>query len=214
MPETSAIASAFSDPNGIASVASPSYYSNPAGIYQQQTQSDNQPSTSLLKTKKKKKPLKSESSLKKSKAEKVPKPENLPKTQKPQKLEKVSKTSKKNAKALEKIVEPAKPTRVLSRARKVVNYSEDKSRSPTPGQHAKSNPTKIAPNPVENELLTPLNFERKDFFQNDEAKDMEKIVDDGNVSEDLPSKLPVGDHPPIVLRISKVSMIKYSLKTK
>lgn len=215
MPETNAIPLAYPDPNGIASVASPSYYSNPAGIYQQQTQSTYQTSTQA-KTKKKKESLKLESSSKKLKAEKVPKPENLSRPPKPQKLDKVPKTPKKNAKALEKILEPAKPTRVLSRTRKVVNYSEDKSRSPTPGQNAEANPIEVAPNLVANELVSsPIqNCERNHFFSNEEPNDMEKVVDDGNVSEDSPSKLPIGDHPPIVLRISKVSMIKFILKTK
>lgn len=208
MPETNVV---YPDPNGITSVASPSYYSNPAGIYQQQTQSTYQASTPPAKTKKKKEPIKLESSSKKSKTEKLPKPESLPRPQKPQKLEKVPKTSKKHAKALEKIVEPSKPTRVLSRARRVVNYSEDKSRSPTPGQHAKANPTGVALNPIVNELTSsPIqNCEQTHLSQHEEPNDMKRVADDGNVSEDSPSKIPIGDHPPIVLRISKVSPIKF-----
>lgn len=210
--------SAYLDPNGIDSVASPSYYSNPAGSYQQETQSSYQTSTPPAKAKKKKKPLKPESS-KKSKADNISKPENLPKPPKPLKLEKVPRNPKKNAKALEKIVEPTKPTRVLSRARKVVNYSEDKSRSPTPGHHAKAkaktNPIEVALNPVDELVTSPIqNCESNDFIQNEEARDMEKVVDDGSISEDTPSKLPIGDHPPIVLRISKVCMVNFLLKMK
>lgn len=207
MPDSNA---AFSDPNVTAAIASPSYYTNSAGIYQQ-TQSGNYTNTSPVKAKKKKeKPAKVENT-KKPKVEKAPKPE---KPLKLPKVEKVPKSTKKNSKSIERAVEPPKkPTRVLSRARKIVNYSEEKSRSPTPSSRTVvANSEVITEQEKPNELVTsPIqNFEQPIEFYNSDNQNTLKFNNDEqfhNLPDESPSKnLLVGDHPPIVLRISKVSI--------
>lgn len=147
VPDANTIVAALSDSQMAAAVmGSPSsYYSSPVAAYQQQQlqlQQQQQQQSNPGKPKRKKKvgdspkKLKSEKAPKTEKppkAEKLPKLEKLPKVEKaakPPKPEKLPKATKKKSKTNVKIVEALKPTRVLSRTRKVVNYSEDQSRSP------------------------------------------------------------------------------------
>lgn len=222
-PDPNLIA-ALSDPQVVASMTSPSYYgtgvipyqSQPANFYQSEAAAATMPAAAEQKSRKRK--GKSDDTPKKPKAEKAPKPpkppkpikvkpEKAPKVEKPPKPEKVPKAvTKKKAKAAEKIAEAPRPTRVLSRARKVVNYSEDKSRSPPPSLarattsyaddvHAAA-PTAVDVNSLANES-----------YESNEQNAMDAVVGyDGqlNDSGSSPSKN-VAVPPPIVLRISKVS---------
>lgn len=109
---------------------------------------------------------------------KKPKAMKATKVEKEPPVEKSPKVKKKNSKV--ENVDQVKPTRVLSRARKTVDYAERNSRSPSPKSRAALavQPTEIAsPNHVE----------------------MSREIDSS------PSKNSNTEHPPIVLRISKVS---------
>ena len=93
---------------------------------------------------------------------------------------------KKPAKVKEKIKkkEAEKPTRLLSRSRKAVNYSENLSRTPSPV------------------------FEPSTSFTSSVLRSPSGTHDTNSI-EDLEttnSHKPVTDHPPIVLRISKVNL--------
>lgn len=215
MPDSSAFVGAYSDPNATTAIASPSYYMSSASAYQHQSQAFAGANSSSVKTKKKKEKLsKSETSSKKPKAEKAPRPEKPPKPQKP---EKVPKNTKKSLKTVEKLVRPPKPTRVLSRARKIVNYSEEKSRSPTPSSQTKAarNETTPETDAVEVAAIIPVpssekpNPNQNEFFETNNENTLKYSNDEQfqNSPSGSPSKNPLGDHPPIVLRISKVGII-------
>lgn len=211
-PDPSLLA-AFSDPQVVASMTSPSYYGNVSLPYQAQPMQfyHSEPGVAEPKASGKRKG-KSDDTSKKPKAEKAPKPPKPPKVakvkmEKPPKPEKVPKpVSKKKAKAPEKVVVDApKPTRILSRARKVVNYSEERSRSPPASTnratvlhaddtHTENNEAQLANNSYEPNAQNDLNAG---------GYDGQTL----NESGDSPSKNQAG--PPIVLRISKVSVIKY-----
>lgn len=232
VPDANAIVAALSDSQiGSGVIGSPpSYYSSPGAVHQLHQQAYQQHTVAFPeKTKRKKSVTKSGETPRKAKAEKPPKPEKPPKVEKPPKpekppkvekpakpakAEKLPKATKKKAKAPEKSLEPPKPTRVLSRTRKVVNYSEDQSRSPPRNaqtNHSKSEPiqepvtndsvlssmpaTEIANNNLN--TLTEQNLPQSSQSYNDEQY---------AAAGDSPSKSAVPGPPPIVLRISKVSI--------
>lgn len=205
---------AFSDPQVVASMTSPSYYGNVGLPYQAQPMQfyHSEPAAEPKASGKRK--VKSDDTSKKPKAEKTPKPPKLPKPpkvakvkmEKPPKPEKVPKTvSKKKAKAAEKVVDAPKPTRVLSRARKVVNYSEDRSRSP-PASTKRA--TALQADDIQTENIE-ANALANNSYEANAQHDLNAAGYDGqtlNDSGDSPSKNQAG--PPIVLRISKVSLKK------
>lgn len=86
-----------------------------------------------------------------------------------------------------------KPTRVLSRTRKAVNYLEDRSCSPTPNYAAVIEARGGLTIPVSDEVNPASTIN---------AKSIENIAVSDAVDD---SKNAAHDHPPIVLRISKVS---------
>lgn len=201
------LVNALSDP-----IASPSYYTNSSNPYQQQQIQSPFYDQVPVKTKKRKTKTTDEST-KKSKTEKQPKQEKQPKAvkvekiakiEKPLKVEKVPKISKKKAKAIEKNAETPKPTRVLSRARKVVNYSEDKSRSPSPSSKAKASLS------LANDSITSPN-QIQESCNSNEVNVQNVSFDDQilNQSGASPSKHNAAG-PPIVLRISKVRKIQFN----
>lgn len=228
VPDANAIVAALSDSQMAAAVmGSPSnvasYYSSPNAIHQQQQlQYQQQQSVSYPeKTRRKKKG----ESMKKVKAEKPPKPEKPqkiekpPKAEKPPKVEKpakppkpekLPKATKKKSKASEKAVETPKPTRVLSRTRKVVNYSEDQSRSPPRNSQAQIRNDEPQINEQSSNDLVTSSVHGATEVTNNLYNSTEQIQsqpsqpyhDDQFHPGDSPSK-----HcgPPIVLRISKVS---------
>lgn len=152
-----------------------------------------------------------------AKAEKAEKATvKVEKQPRPEKKVKVKKRTKAEEKST-KVVPEVKPTRVLSRARKAVNYSEEKSRSPSP------KPEVIAePPPLPLPLLLPLplpqpsvqnDLETSPIHQPQFNNDGEPITPiesqainhfKGSASPPSTSKNLPTDHPPIVLRISKV----------
>lgn len=145
----------------------------------------------------------------KPKAIKMPKPEKVIEV----KPEKPSKKKKKPTKSEEKgikQIEQTKPTRVLSRARKAVDYAEQNSRSPTP--KTKSNQLNDATTTTTTAAATttsdttPLTHYPMQFIENspqNEFQDNQNII-----ASSSPSKNSATEHPPIVLRISKVSLYK------
>lgn len=114
---------------------------------------------------------------------------------------KVKAIKKKPAKESKPVKPPEQPTRILGRARKTINYSEDKSRSPTPvrSRPAAANftepivPAAAAPFPSE---LQSINAGNANI---DEIR--------SQFTPGSPSKN--ADHPPIVLRISKVCLMVF-----
>lgn len=122
------------------------------------------------------------------------------------KVEKVKVVKVKAVKKKEKIDTkpvkvPEQPTRVLGRARKTINYSEDRSRSPTP---VRTRPVAVdfadpivASIPVQHEPQSETDVSGNSGVE--EPKDLQQKV---LFSPESPSKN--AEHPPIVLRISKV----------
>lgn len=163
----------------------------------------------VKKTKTEKQP-KVEKPPKPTKPPKQPKAEKPPKAEKVPKPEKVPKVSKKKTKAIEKVNEAPKPTRILSRARKTVNYSEDKSRSPSPKRNISYGEPSVVS--ATNDLITspirPQEFSN-DFNSSTERKTQRLSHDEylGSGAGESPSKITAYEHPPIVLRISKVSVV-------
>lgn len=130
-------------------------------------------------------PNKVSAKVKKEQRKKEEKPKQKP--EKPEKPEKPAKAPKKKAKNEEKTAKKEKPTRVLSRTRKAINYSEDKSRSASP-VHVPPTEAAQSSQPV--------------------ASEPPPILDEAATNPSAsPSKNLIGDHPPIVLRISKVSVV-------
>lgn len=107
------------------------------------------------------------------------------KAEKPVKAKKVKKPKDETKLSVEK------PTRVLSRTRKAVNYLEDRSCSPTPNYAAVIEARGALANRVSDEVNPATNPKSSDNTAASDAAD-----DTKNVTH---------DHPPIVLRISKVS---------
>lgn len=158
---------------------------------------------------------------KKRKAEKAapitPKPEKVAKAEKPPRPEKVAKV-KKRTKAEDKPAKPVpdvKPTRILSRTRKAVNYSEDKSRSPSP----KSSGVVAAPSLPVHVPSAPCDLETSPIHQaqfNSDGEPFTPIESQAvNPLYAVASSPSIGknvavDHPPIVLRISKVNMNEFA----
>lgn len=190
MPDTDIAIAALADPHA-AAIATPS---NVTKLYA--NAAPNNVGTSSANTK----------LIQKQKFQKLVKPE------KQIKPEKASKALKKKSKIIEKaskVVEPPKPkpTRILSRTRKTVNYSEEKSRSPSPKPHASAAPQiiNISPNQqpsaniIECENNIPLESQSK------------HLTSDTNPIVASPTKNLAIEHPPIVLRISKVSTIFHLL---
>lgn len=93
-----------------------------------------------------------------------------------------------------------KPTRVLSRTRKAVNYMEDRSCSPTPNYTAAIEARAGLANRVSDEMDQSTEMKIND---NVSATTSEAVHAADDV--DMTSKNVTHDHPPIVLRISKVS---------
>lgn len=156
---------------------------------------------------KKTKSVKAEKTEKAEKAEKNEKAEKAEKVEKPPRPEKKVKV-KKRTKAEEnptKVVPEVKPTRVLSRTRKAVNYSEDKSRSPSPKRQAITvPPTPLTLPSAQNDLETsPIHQPQ---FNSDSEPIESQAINQLKAATSPPStsKNLTSDHPPIVLRISKV----------
>lgn len=116
------------------------------------------------------------------------------KAEKPVKPKKVKKQKDETKLTVEK------PTRVLSRTRKAVNYLEDRSRSPTPN-YAAANAAGVAG----------LSNRLSDEADPSTAVDVKSLSTENTsaTNDAIPtgddSKNVTHDHPPIVLRISKVS---------
>lgn len=170
-----------------------------------------QPTTSKIKIKINKK--NANGATRKTKTEKTvaAKVEKVPKAEKQPILEKKAKV-KKRTKAEEKpmkVGSEVKPTRILSRTRKTVNYMEDKSRSPSPKRPAIAAPEQF-PQPLppaqcdletspihqpkfsgDGEPLAPIESQPIDYLKT-------------AASPPSTSKISPNEHPPIVLRISKV----------
>lgn len=220
VPDANAIVAALSDSQVAASVmGSPSnvasYYSSPVAIHQQQQHELHlqQQSNPYPEKPKRKKAVKGDSPKKlkadkPTKVEKPPKVEKVAKPSKPPKPEKLPKVSKKKSKANEKIIDAPKPTRVLSRTRRVVNYSEDQSRSPPRNSQAKISANESSAEHHNNDVVSSSIHAPEvtnNFYNPSEqhvTQQSQPYQDDLNHPGDSPSK-----HcgPPIVLRISKVS---------
>lgn len=111
------------------------------------------------------------------------------KTVKPKKVKKQKDETKLSAE---------KPTRVLSRTRKAVNYIEDRSRSPTPGGATFANRVT-----EEMDELNTSDLKSSAAETVPAVNDVIPTVDDS----DMASKNVTHEHPPIVLRISKVRSV-------
>lgn len=194
------------------------FYSNqqqhPQYYQQQQPQSVAYPEKT-----RRKRSTKTGESPKKSKPEKPPKPPKPPKPEKPPKVEKPAKPPKvekppkvtKKKGKVEKPSDTPKPTRVLSRTRKVVNYSEDQSRSPPRNAQTRQEPpsTETYANDVVTSSMPGAEIANDNFYNSAEQNqpsyhDEQQLPHPG----DSPSK---NAGPPIVLRISKVSNHFHSL---
>lgn len=236
VPDANAVVAALSDSQLAAAVmGSPSlYYSNPVAAYQQQQQQlqlqqqqqpypdkpkrkkksvDSPKKTKAEKPPKAEKPLKAEKPPKVEKPPKAEKPPKVEKALKPPKPEKLPKASKKKSKANEKMTETPKPTRVLSRTRKVVNYSEDQSRSPPRNaqtqQITRDEPI-VEQYTATNDLVT-SSIHGADVANNFYNSTEQNLPQPSQPYHDE-QQLQPGDSPskhcgpPIVLRISKVSI--------
>lgn len=92
-----------------------------------------------------------------------------------------------------------KPTRVLSRTRKAVNYMEDRSRSPTPNYAGMIDDGTAAAASVANRVSEEVNQTN--------AADLKSSANEiASATGDVMLNI-THDHPPIVLRISKVREI-------
>lgn len=133
------------------------------------------------------------------------KPEKVEKQPRPEKKAKVKKRTKAEEKP-NKVVAEVKPTRILSRTRKAVNYSEDKSRSPSPKRTAIAvdAPLPVLLQSAQSDLETsPIH--QAQFNSNGEPfTPIESQIINVIASPPSTSKNLVNEHPPIVLRISKV----------
>lgn len=135
-----------------------------------------------------------------------------PPAAKPAKVPKPPKVKKPPKPVKEKPVKPAKPvvepTRKLSRVRKAVNYSENRSRSPSPKR----------PATIEEEMPPVLMAESSQVVTEDnsmfsetasmapESESIEpSISEEDTVADSSAEVADDKEHPPIVLRISKVS---------
>lgn len=180
-----------------------------------------QPTTSKIKIKINKK--NANGTTRKTKTEKVvTKVEKVPKAEKQPILEKKAKV-KKRTKADEKpikVVPEVKPTRVLSRTRKTVNYMEDRSRSPSPKRQAIPAPEQFPQPPLP---PAQCDLETSPIHQPQFNSDGEPLapietqaIDHLKAAASPPStsKILPSEHPPIVLRISKVFIIKIKFKSK
>lgn len=219
MPDTDTANAILTDPQTTASAlqSNVSYYTNTAAALA--TDSVPQQATKLS-IKINKKRLKADESQRKGKAEKLPKAEKptksvkVPKAPKAEKVSKVEKPLKvekppkpeKPAKISKKKVKNdanlPKPTRVLSRTRKTVNYSEAKSRSPSPSTKAAA--------PAVASIQSPVQVSQQ--YNNNEYDTTEQLESQAEQPLIASPKNPAAEHPPIVLRISKVSAKKQSHK--
>lgn len=112
------------------------------------------------------------------------------KTVKPKKVKKQKEESK---------LSVEKPTRVLSRTRKAVNYMEDRSRSPTPNYAGAIAGGAGLSNRITDEV-DQSNVADLKSLSNENASTANDVNPAGDDSRNV-----THDHPPIVLRISKVS---------
>lgn len=94
-----------------------------------------------------------------------------------------------------------KPTRFLSRTRKAVNYMEDRSRSPTPSYAAVIAGAPGLANRIE--VMDQTNAAEAKISADEDAPAASDAIPDVD-DLDMASKNVIHDHPPIVLRISKV----------
>lgn len=143
-----------------------------------------------------------------AKVEKVPKPEKQPILEKKAKVKKRAKPEEKPI----KVVPEVKPTRILSRTRKTVNYMEDKSRSPSPKRQAIDAPEQFPqpPPPPQCDLETsPIHQPQFNSDGEPLAAIEPQAIDYLKAAASPPStsKTLPSEHPPIVLRISKVIII-------
>lgn len=147
-------------------------------------------------TKSSKKQSKKGESTKKVRTPKPPKvqPELAAKPEKLPKKKKKPKTDEKPVKQIEQ----KKPTRVLSRTRKNVDYAERSSRSPSP-----TSKLRIQSAAAPSSSAFPQ-CPQMPTFSGDAPQPFDQQHDQHGVASS-PSKSMAGDHPPIVLRISKVS---------
>lgn len=158
-----------------------------------------------------------EGTTRKTKAEKaaakvekaVAKAEKVEKQPRPEKKAKVKKRAQKVEEKPAKVVPEIKPTRVLSRTRKTVNYSEDKSRSPSPKRQVLAVPTELPPPlPSAQSDLETSPIHQPQFnsdgepFMPIESHAINHLI--AAASPPSTSKSLATEHPPIVLRISKV----------
>lgn len=142
-------------------------------------------------------------------AAKAEKPEKVEKQPRPEKKTKVKKRAPKVEEKPAKVVPEVKPTRVLSRTRKAVNYSEDKSRSPSPKRLEVAGPTVLPPPlpSVQNDLETSPIHQAHFNSDGEPFMPIESHAINHLMTAASPpstSKTLATDHPPIVLRISKV----------
>lgn len=173
-----------------------------------------QPHSSTSKTSTKSNKKNADGATRKTKAEKAAtkaeKAEKVEKPAQPEKKAKVKKRSKAEEKPI-KVVPEVKPTRVLSRTRKAVNYSEDKSRSPTPTRQTIAAPVP-PPLPLAHSDLETSPIHQPQF--NSDGEPFTPIESQAiqhlkvGASPPSSSKTLATDHPPIVLRISKVIFAK------
>lgn len=161
------------------------------------------------------------SPLPKVKADKI-KTEKV-KPEKP-KTKKANKSKEKSVEKVTKVKNTELPTRVLSRTRKTVNYSENRSRSPSP-QLARSPtfedtdvPNETFDKSIEaaNRLSSVADVGTNSVHQVDEQKIQLMIDLPVELTNEHPLQIAavvktINEHPPIVLRISKVRIFHFKL---
>lgn len=153
----------------------------------------------------------------KTKTEKV-------KLEKP-KTKKASKPKEKGVDKVSKVKSTELPTRVLSRTRKTVNYSENRSRSPSPRMvQSPAIEDTDAPNETfdtsiesSNRLSSVQDVDSASLHQVDEQKSHLTIDLPAQITSEQPLEITavvktINDHPPIVLRISKVRLFNKKKK--
>lgn len=135
-----------------------------------------------------------------------------PAASKPAKLPKPAKVKKPPKPVKEKPVKVAKPvpepTRKLSRQRKAVNYSENRSRSPTPRREMETE-CEVAPDANTSEPMEASSFTASEEAESRGQRSPSAVPsvseEDTTTMADSSAEIAEEDHPPIVLRISKVS---------
>lgn len=119
------------------------------------------------------------------------------------KVEKTVKPKKVKKQKDETKLSVEKPTRVLSRTRKAVNYMEDRSCSPTPNYAGVVDGGGAGLANRVSEEVDQTNAADLKTLSNENASATGDAIPTGDDS-DMASKNLAHDHPPIVLRISKV----------